>query len=80
MATKRQIELKCNEILQNVNAIMKGKLQTALRSRAIDIEGAEDNYILPKIIIYAILLEMEWASRPPRKSWEKEAKNLAIQL
>jgi len=64
--TKTQLRKKYKSMLRDVHKGLNKSLEKAIRSGAIDIKSAEDNYRLPKNILCAALREEERKYSPPR--------------
>ena len=57
MITKRQLKTKTKELIKNSSKSMVENIDKAMASGAIDLNSYEDNYILPKILLCALLKE-----------------------
>jgi hypothetical protein len=80
--TKKQLIKKVNDCLKSDKKLIQDKIQKAINSGCMDIEGAEDNYVLPKYLISAIYREMSRQYTPPyggRKA-QKEINNIYAHL
>lgn len=62
--TKAQLISKVKECLKADKALIEKKIEKAIVSGCMDIEGAEDNYILPKQLLSAIYREMSRQYEP----------------
>ncbi len=47
------------ELIEYTCTLMKNKIDIVISSGAIDIEEAEDNYLLPKLVLKALLKDSE---------------------
>ena len=74
--TKAQLRKKIKELIRKGKPEVDRMLEKAINSGAIDIEGAEDNYLLPKIILSALYSELAWQYEPLTKEGKAEVKNL----
>jgi len=75
--TKTQLRKKFKELQRNNNKSMMELFERALKSGALELSNYDDNYILPKIIIHAILLGMVDQWRPLIPEFLRESKNLS---
>lgn len=76
---RETLESRVIELIDNSCETMKERVAKVLDSGAVDIERAEDNYLLPKIILKALLKDAEFAIGLPfseRKAIEKEVDNI----
>ena len=80
---EKRIERICNDLLEESNEAMKGKIQKAIDSGALDISGWDENkdsMIIPRIIMQAVLeTEAKQYSATGtiyEKQIKKEVKNL----
>jgi len=55
-------------------------IEKTINSGAIDIAGSECNYLLPKIIMSAVLSELSFQYGPLSKEGKKEVENLKLFL
>ncbi len=53
------LKQRTEEVLDNVFKELKGKIDHTIMSGCMDVEGAEDNYFLPKALAVALLKEGE---------------------
>jgi len=78
MTTRENVLAKVNELLSYIEEKKIPHLvDLALDSGGFDYERYEDNYVLPKIILHAILLELVRQTTPLQRGDEKTAKNIA---
>ena len=68
MSREELIE-KCNELFAQIAEAMPKDLEKLLNSGAVDYESADNDYILPKKIICAILMEEQHQYK--LHSWNK---------
>ena len=73
--TKKQLEKKTRHLIAESAKCMRRNMKRAIESGAIDIKSYEDNYILPKIVLRA-LLEEENRQYSLTKEEEKLKNNL----
>lgn len=76
--TKNQFLEKLEEVLEKTRANIRAKAEHLFNSGAVDPESYEDNYVLPKIILCACLLEQAEQWEPPHgwKHFREEVNNL----
>lgn len=55
--TENSLIEKTNELIDECCQMMRDKITDAIKSGAMNIEAAEDNYILPKTLLCALLKE-----------------------
>ena len=67
---------KFNEVLDKATDTMRIKAQSAMNSGAINWSDWEDDYLLPKIILCAVLAEEAYDWMPPDKKDKSEVKNI----
>ena len=76
MITKRQLKAKTKELIKNSTK----HIDKAIASGAIDLNSYEDNYILPKILLCALLKEEMHQYKPlgddKKKTMQKEIDNI----
>jgi hypothetical protein len=73
---KEQLEQKTNEVLGLAFESVHHKIKKAIDSGAINIEVYEDNYLLSKIIICAVLSNVSNMYKPIKKKDITEVNNL----
>lgn len=76
MATRKQITDKCNDIIENIDDMLKAKVQSALNSGALNIEEYNDDYIIPKAIISVALKSLADGYAPITRDAVRVADNL----
>lgn len=80
MITKRQLKAKTKELIKNSTKHMVENIDKAIASGAIDLNSYEDNYILPKILLCALLKEEMHQYKPlgddRKKTMQKEIDNI----
>lgn len=77
--TKKQLRKKVRSLINTTAKEMRADLEKVLLSDAVDIKAAEDNYILPKTVLLALLKEAQHGLSLPssrRKQIIKEADNI----
>lgn len=70
--THTQLKTKIKECLKTDKALIDRLIDKEIKSGCMDIEGAENNFILPKKVLTAIYREMSRQYSP--MDWSKEAK------
>jgi hypothetical protein len=55
--TKAQLESKTNKLIAEAVKGIRKNMKKAIKSGSMDIKGAEDNYILPRALLIALLKE-----------------------
>ncbi len=73
------LESRVLELIDDTSATMKLKVKKVLDSGAIDIDSADDNYVLPKIILRALLKDAEFSIGSPigkERMTKKEVDNI----
>lgn len=73
---KEDAKSKTLELAKEMFARVDGKIDKALNSGCIDLDAYQDDYVLPKIILYAIMMDLCDESKPLLKKWQGEANNL----
>ena len=71
-----QAKRKTLELAERLFAGVGDKIDKALNRGCIDLDAYQDDYVLPKIILNAIMMDLCDESKPPLKKWQKEAKNI----
>jgi hypothetical protein len=75
--TREQIITKIDALLKDARAEVQKEVQMLLDSGAVDLDDAEDNYRLPKLLYIAALQRLA-ASYEPRNAEDKKVlKNLS---
>jgi len=67
---------KVNELIRENNKMIKDRAEKVLKAGCIELSDYEDNYILPKIFMYAIGEEMKFQWKPFSGNDLKTAKNI----
>ena len=62
--TKDSCIEKVEEMIDKIPDAMKKNLHKLLASGAVDYESAEDNYLLPKKILNALIIEEQFQHKP----------------
>lgn len=62
---REDLESRVLELIDYTSTTMKLKVKKVLDSGAIDIDSADDNYVLPKIILRALLKDAEFSVGSP---------------
>lgn len=74
---KKVINKKINEMLKADNIFLKKRIEKILKSGAINIsEYNNDDYILPKILLYNCYIELSFQRKPLLNEHKKTAENL----
>ena len=73
--TKEQLIEKCNQLFAQVTENMPKDLEKLLNSGGVDYESADNNFILPKKILGAILMEKQFQYKPHGWNDKEERKN-----
>jgi hypothetical protein len=76
MATKAQLKKKTKECAKDVYNYILEHIDKAFESGAFDVKDYEDNYLLPKCVICAILDRTRRVYEPPMKESKKLVKNI----
>ncbi len=74
--TREDARNKSLEVADNFFRQVKSKIDSALNSGCIDLESYENNYVLPRIIVEAVLKDVYESNLPPTKEWRKEVDNI----
>ena len=74
--TEQQFKNKVNDLKDQINKLIDNRIERILQSGCVDLNDFEDNYILPKIFIYAVAEEIKFQFKPLYKEHLKEAKNM----
>ena len=80
--TKKQIQKKTRQLIRESAQSMRKNIDRILLSGAVDITAYEDNYILPKMIICALLKEEQHQYKPldNNKQMDKDIENMYLML
>ena len=74
---KKEINKKINEMLKADKLFLKKRIEKILKSGAIDISlYNNDEYILPKILLYSCYIELSFQRKPLLNEHKKTAENL----
>lgn len=75
--TREQLIDKCQQLFDQVTESMPKDLEKLLASGGVHYEDAEDNFLLPKKILCAILMEEQFQYKPlsTDKKGKKEIEN-----
>lgn len=73
---EQQFKNKVNDLKDQIDELIDNRVEKILQSGCIDLNNYEDNYILPKIFIYAIGEEIKFQFKPLHKKHLKEANNM----
>lgn len=73
---KKDAKEKSMEIAREMFAKVEGKIDRALNSDCIDLDAYQDDYVLPKIILNAVMQDLCSDTKPLLKKWQKEADNI----
>ena len=78
--TEQQLYQKTLELMEQVSERISDQIKTALKSGAINLDQYEDNYLLPKILVTAILRQNADDYEPIGARDKKEVKNIGYIL
>jgi len=80
--TKTQLKSKVKEMIRTDKAYIEKLIDKAIKSGCMDIDGAENNYTLPKNLLTAIYREMSRQYMPLNsdKLKHKEVDNIFLHL
>jgi paraquat-inducible protein B len=73
--TKAQLKSKVKELIKSDKDFILNKIEKAINSGCMDIDGAENNYQLPKNLLSAIYRDMS-RQYMPLNSDKKQHKNI----
>lgn len=71
--SREALESKTTELINQAHKSMLDNLDRAIESGCLDIEKAEDNYVLPKALLLALLKEEQHSVGLPY-GWRKAFK------
>jgi len=74
--TKKQALTRLKKMMKQANQYMTKEAERLLNSGAIDMRKYEDNYILPKVLLSAVLYNTAQQYLPFDKEAKKELENL----
>jgi hypothetical protein len=74
--TEEQLRKRVKHLSDDMEWSIQTRLDKAIASGAIKMEEYEDNYRLPKIVLVAILRDIEKDFTSPRKEDRKEVENI----
>lgn len=80
--TNKQLKSKLKSMLKEDKKAIDKYIEKVILSGSIDIEAAENNYILPKMLLSAIYKEMSFQYKPfsYNRQTEKEIDNIYAML
>lgn len=78
--TKEKLEKKLNECVDCACEAMKEKVKRAINSGAYNLSDYDDNYLLAKIMTYAILKDLTFDYEPITKEYTKIGDNISLFL
>lgn len=67
---------RVQELIEDTCTLMKNKIDIVISSGAIDVEAAEDNYLLPKLVLKALLKDSEKEVGLPFSNQEEHRKTI----
>jgi hypothetical protein len=81
--TYAQFSDKINELLAGdagIQEVIKDACMKLTKAGCLDLDSAEDNYLLPKQVLCAVLKELAKQYEPPsnNKKWLKQVSNMQI--
>ncbi len=74
--TKNQLKAKTKEMLRSDLKEAYKLIDKAIVSGCMDIEGADNNYLLPKVLLNAIYKQHIWQRKPLHKDETKQIDNI----
>ncbi|MFX0183346.1 MAG: hypothetical protein ACFE95_09730 [Candidatus Hodarchaeota archaeon] len=74
--TEEQFKSKVKDLKKGVNKLIDNRIEKILQSGCVDLNDYEDNYILPKMFIYAVAEEIKFQFKPLLEKHLKEGKNM----
>jgi hypothetical protein len=74
--TKESAMQKMKAMIEEHNKALIKECERLLNCGGVDVTNAEDNFLLPKVILHVALLNEAHQYRPLSKEMEKEVKNL----
>jgi len=74
--TNTQLKSKVKAMLREDKVFIETLIDKAIKSGCMDIEGAENNYILPKTLLCAIYNEMSRQRKPHGTEERKQVENI----
>ena len=78
--TKEQVIEKTKQLIEQSNNKMLENFEKLLNNGHIDYENAEDNFILPRIILCALLKEESFQYKPIDKKHTNEVNKLYLTI
>ena len=77
--TTEQLQAKIAELLERDKAHVQGYIEKAIQCGCMDIEGADNNYLLAKNVLTAVYKEMsrQYAPIHPDKNQEKNINKIS---
>ena len=74
--TPKQFQSKFNNMMPDTIETIRRKAQNIVNSGAIDLKGADNNFVLPKLVLKAALLEMADDIALPSGKWNGVIANM----
>lgn len=74
--TKKEAREKTRKLVRNCAQSMRKNIEKILENKSVDISSYDNNYVLPKIILAALLKEEMFQGQPLRSTKER---NLEIE-
>ena len=78
--TREQLLSKVKQCIKADKALMEKLIDKAINSGRMDIEGAENNFLLPKSLLSAIYKEMSRQYLPFDKQGQKDTNNIGLHI
>jgi hypothetical protein len=75
--TKRQVLIKVKKCIREDNKYLYSKIESYLKSGALDLTTYADDFELPGIVMYAALQELTVQRRPHMSTSRNTAANLS---
>lgn len=69
---KEDLKARTKEVIENAVEHIVNKIDHAINSGAMDVDGAEDNYLLPKMLAKALLRDAEDSIGEPLGARQRE--------
>ena len=76
--TEKQLRAKLSECLKNDKEMIPQLIDRVIKSGCLNIEDAENNFILPKSMLCAIYKEMAYQYEPFSKEGKENVKNILL--
>lgn len=77
---KKQMRKKTRELIRDVSKHMRKNLERIISERMVDSKEWEDNWVLPKVTIVALLREEQRLYTPPDGNHWRKSRNTTEQI